>query len=286
MKQGYHYNMPMSDYLADPCVAPSLSTSIVSLLAHKTPAHAYLKHPAFGACDDDPNGRADIGSAVHSLIHGGHAVAFCGEVERKGKTAGEKFIPSDWKTDAAKEWRDEAYAAGIIPLLEKDRADVEAAANAAKKTLATLGDGQHEVTMLWQMQNGVWVRGRADMLTSEFDVDTKTCDDADPHAWSKRCIYPNDLDIQAGLRHMGHLALDKPRTMLWLLQEIEPPYANSIVGVGQTMLDLAMRKITHASHLWKKCLETNTWPGYSPLPVWAEAPSFAQFEAEERNLPL
>lgn len=292
MIAGYHSNISMAAYLADPAPEPSLSTGTVETLVMRTPLHAYAQHPRLGGRVSDHSSRADMGSAVHAGIHGGEEVVFCGEVEIKsGSNKGKRFVADDWATSDAKEFRDSARAAGKIPLLEWQRPHYDGAVKAAQRALLGYGaaSARHEETMLWQLENGVWCRGRADFLGEHpelgpVDIDTKTCDDADPFSWPRRSVPASALDIQAGLRSIGHRILGEPRTMLWMLVEIEPPYAVSFVGVSDSMLALATRKIYHASNVWRNCLDSNTWPGYSDTPAWAEASAWAELELDARGV--
>lgn len=285
MKSGYHHGVPMADYLSDPCQEPSLSTSTVALLVNKTPKMAHLYHPRLGGKSNESSNRGDIGSAVHSLVLGGPGVVYCGEVElRSGKRKGEKFSAEDWATSDAKAFRDEARKSGSIPLLETQREVVERAASSAIELLKSLGEGTPEATMIWQLTNGVWCRGRADWLTEFRDIDLKTCDDADAHEWARRSIRSCNLDIQAGLRNIGHLILGEQRNQFWLLQEITEPYDCSLVGVGGTMLELAVRKVMYAADKWKKCLSDNSFPGYSKYPTWIDSTMYDSVDAEKRGI--
>ena len=72
---GYH-NLSMSEYLADPCPQPSLSTGVVYDLLQRSPLHAHSGHPRLGGNLGEPTARGDLGSAIHSLVLGGHDVVY------------------------------------------------------------------------------------------------------------------------------------------------------------------------------------------------------------------
>lgn len=272
MEQGYRF-IPLSEYIADPCPEPSLSTSTVDTLIRRTPLHAFNEHPRGGNAPGEESERSDIGSAVHSLILGGAPVI---------------YLPSEftnYRKDAAKEIRDAARAEGAIPLLAGMRDDVEMAAAAARKVLDGFGPGATEVTMCWQT-DGAWCRGRADWLSNdgEYDIDVKTVINADPSDFVRRNVYPNAYDVQAGLRSLGHEAIaGKQRKMMWLIVEISAPFAVSIVGVGPGMLDLAQRKVRYAAKLWRRCLDLNAWPGYPTDIHWAEAETYHELDFAYRT---
>jgi hypothetical protein len=280
---GFH-TIPMADYVRDPAPQPSISTATVADLLYKTPLHAHHNHPRLGRAHVEHVGADDIGSAVHSTILGGPPVEYVSAVtKRSGKDAGVVFTPEDWRTQDAKDAKAEIMARGAIPMLEFQRRTIEAAALSARELLHTLGlGGDAEQTMLFQHE-GVWCRSRADYLIGDFDVDVKTCDSADPSEWVRKCVVQNHYDIQAGLRSIGHKALGKPRKMLWLLVEIEPPFAASLVGVAPSMLALAERKATWAAQAWRKCLLEEKFPGYSRGIFWAEVQSYAEADFAQRT---
>lgn len=286
--QGYHSKMPMSVYLSDPCPEPSLSTQTVKALFDRTPMHAHAEHVRFGGADDETDGtRAmDEGSAAHALALGGALVEFVGEVTRKtGKDAGVPFLATDWKTDAAKEAAQAIRDRGGIPLLEKQRGPIEAVANEIKRRIATLGEGESEVTGIAKI-NGVWIRTRADWLSFDRrkDAEVKTCDNADAATFVNRCIYPNGYDIQAELRLMVHKEItgDEPE-FVWLPVERPHPYASGQwITPSDDMREMARKKIHRAIELWKRCLDSGKFPGYSETIVWAFPPTWAAFDVEGR----
>ena len=274
LEQGIHDGVPMEVYIGDPCPAPSLSTGVVQTLVERTPMHAWHEHPRLGGNPSEATARGDIGSAVHALVLGGAEVEY-GASEW-----------ADWRKKDAQVWRDEAREAGRLPLLHRQRDQVEAAAEAARAVLATFGPGRAEQTMLWQM-DGVWARARADWLVTEamYDIDIKTTDSAEPASWIRRVLLPGGLDIQAALRVTGHEAITgRTRDVLFLLVELEPPHATCVVGVSPKLLEFARRKIAMATRLWRRCLAEKRWPGYGDQVRWAEPTAWAEWDFEAREI--
>jgi hypothetical protein len=278
MKAGYQ-NDDMAHYLSDPTPEPSLSTRVVCNLIDRSPMHAHWEHVRLGKHSAETPPRADLGSAIHTAILGGAEIAY--------------IEANDWRTNAAKEARDNAHAEGKIPLLAKQQAAVQRAAESGSRLLASLGKGRAELSVYFQI-DGCWARGRADWLTDDgrYDVDVKTVDSADPYLFARKQLHQSGYDIQMALRGLGHEAIkaqslsERPmREGLFLLVEIEPPYAASLVGLGPTARELAERKVHHAARVWRKCLDDQKWPGYGDKVVWAESASFAAFDAEERGIP-
>src|SRR5262245_29477228 len=117
---GIHAISP-AQYHADPCPAPSLSSSIAKMLCLESAAHAQYAHPRLNpaGAGDDADERFDIGTAAHALL-------------LEGTTAIAVIDAKDYRTNAAKDARDAAYAAGLTPLLKARWTDVQAMVAAAR----------------------------------------------------------------------------------------------------------------------------------------------------------
>lgn len=261
----------MSYYLSDPLPETGLSTRVVCNLLERTPKRAYWEHVRLGKHASEPTSRTDLGSAVHSAILGGPEIVY--------------IEANDWRTNAAKEARDAARGEGKIPLLVKERFAVQRATESGAALLATLGVGDTERSMYFQIDGSVWARGRADWLgkTRALDVDLKTVDSADPESFIRKSLLQNGYDVQGGLRSLGHKALGSPREIVFLLVEIEPPFEASLVGLGNQFTDLAEAKVRHAARVWRKCLDDGKWPGYGTEIAWAEPPQFALSDFASRT---
>ena len=279
LREGFYPDFPMESYVADPCVDPSLSKGIMHKLLTKTPAHARQAHPRLNPDrEDDNSGRADIGSAVHSMILGGAEVQY-------------EVFP-DFKTKAAREWRDGVYNDGGIPILEKNRAAVENGAGPARAKLATLpgwdGKVETEGTMIWQ-DGGAWKRGRFDMWAPGPNkmIDVKTTTAANPGDWIRKTMVQGGYDLQAehylqGLRANGKG--NEHTEFLFLLVEIAPPYCCAFVGLDPAYSDAAKRKCAMATRTWTRCMKSGQWPGYTDMIHYAEWKPWQDMELAEQLL--
>ena len=273
---GLHYDVPMERYLADPCERPSLSKGAMHDLIYRTPAHTWWNNKRLNPyAPDDESARADLGSAVHAAILGGKPLMF--------------FAADDWRTKAAQEWRKGVRETGGIPLLEKNKEEVEGAAAAGKALLQTLPGGpfewQREGTMVWE-SDGVLKRGRFDLFCEEANtmVDVKTCTSANPSAWIRTSLSSGGYDLQAehyleGIRRLVP-ALPEGTQFLFLLCELEAPYGCSFVGLDPAFSEFARRKMEFEVKLWKECLASDQWPSYSVYPHWAELRPWDEAELE------
>lgn len=271
MKPGIHI-VSADAYHADPCIEPSLSSSIAKLICNDSPLHAWTAHPRLNpAAINEESERFDIGTIAHALILEGEQVA-------------EILKYPDWRTKEARAARDEARASGKYPILEKNWADIQAMLKAFDQQAAHFKEelfvnGEPEQTLIWQEDNGVWCRARLDWLSHDRKriVDYKTTGaTANPEVVS-RTLFDNGYDIQEAFyrRGVNRLFGIDPK-FRFIYQETTAPYAVSILACGPDIQMLAEKKVMFAIEVFGDCLKTDTWPGfpvqtcYADLPEWRE----------------
>jgi hypothetical protein len=281
------YTLPASAYHADPCPAPSLSSSIAKQICLASPLHAWQAHPRLNPAAVAEECEAfDIGTAAHARL-----------LEPDAESAVTVIDAPDWRTKAAKEARDAARAAGRVPLLAKHASAVEAMVAAARGQLEAhrdggarmFLDGQPERTLIWE-DDGVWCRARLDYLRLTgpgVDVDDyKTCStSANPEAWS-RSLFQNGWDIQAAWyrRAVQHVIGADDVTFRYCVQETFPPYALSVIALAPDALVLAEKKCLYALDAWRRALAANHWPGYPAQTCYAIAPPWHEAAWLEKEL--
>lgn len=276
MNAGFH-KMPMAQYLADPAPEPSLSASIAHLISTRSSLHAWTAHPRLNpAYKSETNSILDAGTVAHSiLLEGGTDRLVVVQAD-------------DWRTKAAKEQRNDAWTRGLIPILVGKLETVNLMVEAAKKYVAqselagVFKAGDPELTMLWQ-EGAAWCRARPDWLTQDLSVmlDYKTtAANAEPNAFVRQIITMG-YDYSAGLYLRGARALGANPAWVFLVQENEPPYACSLVGLSEPMLDLAARKVENAIDLWKHATKTGKWSGYPSRICYVEPPEYAVRQIDE-----
>lgn len=273
------YTMPAAEYHADPCPAPSLSSSIAKLLCDSSPAHARVAHPRLNPeCADDEAEHFDIGTAAHAIL-------------LEGEAAVAVIDAKDWRTNAAKEARDAARTAGKIPLLSKIWGDVQRMVACAREQLDRHADGRAmflagkpEQTLIWEEQ-GIWCRARTDWLRPGHIDDYKsTSASANPEVLS-RTLFGNGWDVQAAFYRRGVKALTGiDAEFRFACQETYPPYALSVVALGPDAMLLAEKKVLYALELWRVCLTTNRWPAYPTRTAYASLPTWIESQWLEKEL--
>ncbi len=279
MKAGIHASVPFAEYLADPCEQPSLSSSICNELLQRSPLHAWHAHPRLNpAYRKENNLVLDAGTIAHAvLLQGGTDRLVIVEA-------------NDWRTKAAKDLRDWAWADGKLPVLVRKMNAINAMVKAAREyvagsELAGIFDrGEPELTLIWQ-EKGAWCRARPDWWTHDrkIMIDYKsTGTSAEPNAWIRQMMNMG-YDVQSNFYSRGAYALaGETPDFVFLVQENEPPYACSLVGMAPSMLDLAERKVDFAMLLWRDSLAKNQWNGYPTRICHAEPPEYALRSLEER----
>lgn len=246
-------------YHDDPCPAPSLSGSLAALLLNRSPLHAWFNHPRLNpAFEPVETSRLDLGSGAHKLL--------------LGEGADIEIIGADsFQTKAAREARDTARAAGKIPLLDKDYARAAAMAKIASPFLATtglrIGAFTPEQVIVWR-EGQAWCRGMMDAISNDHTVilDYKTtAASARPDA-AERSLYDLNYHFKAAFYERG-LDVLCPETVgrrrfVFLFQEIDAPYACSIIEPSPGGLTIGRKQMTYAIRLWQRCMAENNWPGY------------------------
>lgn len=271
--------MSLEDYLADPCPEPSLNHSVAVPLLHQSAQHAFHAHPklcpeVIARINAD---HFDLGTVVHELVLEGEDRLW--EVHAK-----------DWKTKVARQEREEARAAGHIPLLTAQIQKARAMAAAIIRQVddfpdpAPLRNGVAERVAIWR-EGPIWCRARIDFLHFNFQTidDLKTTGaSAHPADWT-RSLFDTGLDLQVAFhcRAVQRVMGVRP-DFRFLVVEDEPPYALSLIGLAPEALDFAEHRMLTAIELWGRGLRTGQWPGYTRRPAYAEVPPWVQTRWQDR----
>jgi len=268
------YEMTAEEYHADPVPGGSLSSSGARrLLPPSCPALFWYEQDNGQA----PKQHFDLGHAAHQLVLG----------------AGPDLVVIDkdsYRTKAAKEQRDEAHAAGDVPLLTDEYEQVKAmeAALRTHPVAAALFDPDHgrpEQSLVWRDGPTRIVRRARfdwlpDLVTGRRLIipDYKTCHSANPDALTRAVVsfgYHQQAEwYRAGAQALG-LAGDDA-AFVFVCQEKNPPYLVTIVELDATAMRIGATRNRRALQVYAECVRTGRWPAYSEaielisLPVWAE----------------
>lgn len=278
------YDMPAERYHADPCISPSLSSSIARTLLSRSPKHAWCEHPRLNPrYESEEKKEFDLGKAAHALL-----------LEGADRMQVIRF--NDYRKAEAQVQRDAARAAGKHPVLEANYQAVVEMVAAAKQAIAgnrdlsglTLADGKAEQTLIWQ-DGQVWCRARLDWIdTRDLSVflDYKTTSASAHPDDFVRTLISNGYDVQDAFYRRGLAAVRgrEGSRCIFLVQEVQPPYACSFVALSPDFLELAREKVNRAIATWDECMRTQEWPTYPTGICYIEPPAWHVTKCEERGM--
>lgn len=270
---GIHYDYPETDYHA----RPELSSTEARMLLDSPAKYRWRKdNPPL----IDHSDKFDIGSAVHSKVLGaGNQV--------------EVLDFDSYRTKPAQEARDEARAAGRVPILREKFTEIEQMAEAvlANPTARALfsQDGDAEVSVFTEI-DGVPVRARFDFLPKftgkrVVAVDLKTTVDASKRAFEKSVAsYQYDVQRAWYLDALRMVVDPMPHDpeMVFVAVEKEPPFLVAVHQIPSSWADKGHTKAAVARRLYAECTRTNTWPGYPTEVQLLDEPIWHVYEFEEK----
>jgi PDDEXK-like domain of unknown function (DUF3799) len=213
-------------------------------------------------------------------------------------------VPKGWTNKAIREARDQVRANGKIPILLetsfaiRSMVDAAIAAWEANTDLKgyTLEGGKNEWSIIWaegntdmqdRMLSTIWCRCKPDHLSADrkLIVDAKFTDtSANPDAFTRQ-IDRMAYDSRGAFYLRGNAATGgaEDAKYVYLVQEQKPPYASAFIGLSPAYVELGNAKVREAINIWRDCMASGKWPGYSNRIHWAEPPSWAIAQHEERE---
>lgn len=202
-----------------------------------------------------------------------------------------------YRTNAAKEARETAYANGKTPLLP---AHVEAVMGLRKAVLAdpvagpALIGGRSEQTLVWRDRNkpGIFLKCRPDKAPEDWSwlADIKTTTSAHPRALKKKA-HDMNWAMQAEWYLDGVEAVTgiRPEHFYFIAVEVAPPHLVTVcryrprLGEKPRGLEWAAMMNRKAIDLFASCVEADDWPPYTRSVVELDLPTYAEYQLEERR---
>lgn len=285
LAQGIHLDIASADYFSDPCEQPSLTQSIAKVLLDKSPRHAALRHPRLNpAWEPYEDTKFNIGNAAHKLLIG------------RGK---ELVVvdADDWRTKAAKEARDDAHAAGKVAILNhQHHAAVEMAASFREQIAAMPGDvlaaflpgggAAGEVVIIAEYK-GIILRSMVDWMRDPCHLDDlKTTGKSASPDNLPYVMADGGWDLQAAIQERILDVLDPDgrgrRHHYFYLQENDDPYEVTVCELPESVMTIGRAKLDKAIGIWRRCMETNRWPGYARVVHQPAYPAYMEARVLER----
>lgn len=257
---------------------PSLNSGLANLLLTRSAAHARYHHPRLNPAwvPDDDRGY-DLGSAAHGVLLENRELCVV------------NF--ADYRSKQAQAVRDEAKVAGKLPVLVHQASDIGAMVTTAKAALAAcsdlkgIGNLLAEQTICWE-DSGARLRCRPDWISEDWRVVLSyktTRASAEPDAFL-RTLLGAGYETQAAFEVAGVTALSgtEPK-YIWVVQEVEAPFAVSLLGLSPALAALGAGKYRAAVQLWAHCMARDVWPSYPPRICWLDPPPWAIGNWNERQ---
>jgi exodeoxyribonuclease VIII len=145
---------------------------------------------------------------------------------------------------------------------------------AAAKALA--GSPVIEQSVFWDA-DGIACRCRPDAVTERGAiVDLKTTRDASPEGFAKS-VASYRYHVQAAFYSDGYRAAfgEAPRGFVFIAVETEPPYLVAVYVASETMTSRGRIEYQADLDTFRRCQDTDTWPGYSDAPLTIDLPKWA-----------
>lgn len=276
------YDLPAETYLRDPVPGGSLSASGAKRLLPPSCPALFRYWDTHGQA---PKAEFDFGRAAHAEVLGVGAPIVVIDAD-------------DWRTKAAREQRDAAYAEGSTPLLPADYKRVKAMADALRRhpvasALFRPGAGLPEQSLFWfDDEAGVWRRAMLDWLPNATDgrliiPDYKSCASAEPGALARAFFkygYYHQAPWYTDAAEALQLASGFEPAFVFVFQEKDPPHLVTVAQPNPEAMQWGRVLNRRALDVYRQCTETGHWPGYTDdaislsLPVYAERQLEAAWE--------
>lgn len=271
-REGIVYGMPEAEYHAP---TDELSSTGAKLILQSP---AKFKHQILDGNRVISSG-FDLGTAVHTKVLGtGIPAAVC-PPELLDKTGG-------MRTADARAWKAAQVAAGIPVVTAAELSKVVAMAESvlahpvARKLLERPG---HPEVSIFDEYLGVKRRGRIDYLPAEggIAVDLKSAEDASNGGFA-RATAKYGYQIQRGQYLDILLRLGRALDMLFIVVEKEAPYLVNVHRLSPEFADMGHTEALEAVDIYRRCIETNEWPGYPAEVNILEPPVYSVYDFQDR----
>jgi len=265
MKPGIHPNLPETEYFA----SPALSSTEARWLLDSPAKYKWMKDHR-----EAPRDAFNFGSAVHSKV--------------LGTGWGVEVLDFDsYRSKAAQEARDDAYANALVPILRAQADEVDAVSESvlAHPTARALfeQEGQAEASVFaTDPVTGVETKARFDFLGG-IAVDLKTtAGKADQAGFAKSAAsYRYDVQQAHYLETLGNIR-DDETAMVFVVVEKEPPYLVGVHQLSREFAEIGFEAAAEARRIYAECVESGEWPGYPRDVQLVQPPMWLIYQHQER----
>lgn len=258
---GIYSGLPLEKYHSDCCSAPSISSSGLRMIAPPDGCPIKFWDTSYLNPDRAPEVQKDhfsLGKAVHTLLLGE------GDFEKQYVVRPKDW--SDWKTNAAKEWRAKQVKNGKTVLVPENLEQIEGMANrvANDRNFVDHLRGRIERSVIFVDRTGVFVKTRPDSIPADTTIaDLKTTTDASERG-CLNAILRFGYHMQMGLASTALEMVTEVRITDHVLLFIEQkrPYAYNIKPVDNQYIWYGQRQNRAALNIFADCMMRGEWPTY------------------------
>jgi hypothetical protein len=256
---GIYEGVPMEEYLR----MPAASASNMLTLIERCPRAAWFDswlNPKRVAQSSTP--AQGIGTLAHALLLE-NSKSKLAVIDPKDHPAEKTLnIPDGWTNKSIRAARDNAIAAGMVPVFPETATAIDSMVEAARAYLVAVRDeeplvhqlfqpdgGKSEVTVVWE-EDGCLFRMRPDRINTALSMmgDVKTTKTAaEPDRWGRTQLFGMGYYIAAAFYRRGlERATGKRSSYVYLAQEQDAPFLCSLIGLDPIAIELGERKASRA----------------------------------------
>lgn len=173
-----------------------------------------------------------------------------------------------WNANYCKDWRTDEEEAGKVVVTSDELAKlkaINASVHSNPRARKLLASGKSEQSLFQEDSHGTLRKIRIDWLPEKASciVDLKTTVSAHPDEWVKQAVnlgfhrrayyYPSTLK----------LAGDERKDFVFLVVEKEPPFICAVYTMENMLLEAGRMEVLRDLAVYRECVETGVWPGYS-----------------------
>lgn len=267
MKPELKYNLGKA-YYADGATPQNLAGAVSKSMLWRFNESPYKWR--FGS-PAKPSAAMDFGSLVHDLTLSASLVNDLYAVNTEF---------DDFRTKAAREWRDEQAANGKTVVTKKDMDIAMEISDLIEFELTgAFVDMSYEVAAYGAIGNTT-VKGMIDIIPKESNmiVDLKTIDSIKSERNLNNVIWERGYHWQAALYLDLYTAAtgENREQFQFIFIETSRPFEVVWVDMPKDLIDLGRAGYMNAIAKWQKCLATNVWPGTIPAGrITASTPKWA-----------
>lgn len=274
IRPSLRYDMPMAEYQS----LRAMSAGMAIAMAEECPLRAWTDSPFNPDFVPENKQEFDIGTAAHLAVLEPEALTDAVVLHEY----------KDYKTNAAKEIRDMAWASGKTPLKAAEWALVAAISTqlAPGTPVGNMFQGGHpEVTLTWDWR-GVPCKARPDYLAGDnsYIADLKTAISANPRAVARKAFaegwYLRAAWYLAGVAEVNGR---RPDHYWFVVVEKDSPFIAEVYELDSRAIAWGEQTLAHAIATFKECSDAGHWPGYCGKPTILSLPTYAEFQLAERN---